>query len=316
MRASLNPTLVLTFSLLGLAGFIPSTQAAEAPGADELASRVHAVSHNESLRNAVAKRAGRAAPMVVNRVPKEMRKGRKPHIKTFDTYINNHPSDPEIDTLQMAILTSGKAKGTGVLITRYTDSARSASLSIWLPALRKARNINEPSHEDVWFGTNLTYGELVLRQPGDEIHEYLGEGVLEGCLSTMVFQPWEKNRHTETLPGEQCEVRGKAVWRLKSTTKFVNWWYDYRITEIDQSTYWPYRTVYFKDGNRIKTVEVDWQSLQLPDTTQAYPRYIYSVSHDNGLDSMVYVPRETISTDVDIADGFWSIDTIRDYLRK
>jgi len=308
--------LLVLISLPVLTGILPLALAGEAPDADELARKVHAVSHNEALRNAVAKRVGRVAPMVVNRVPLEMRKGRKPHIKTFDTYINNRPADPEIDTLQMAILTSGKARGTGVLVTRYTDPARSAALSIWLPALRKARNINEPSHEDVWFGTNLTYGELVLRQPGDETHEYLGEGVLEGCLSTMVFQPWEKNRYTESLPGEQCEVRGKPVWLLKSTTKFVNWWYDYHITEIDQGTYWPYRTVYFKDGSRIKTVEVDWQSLQMPDTTLAYPRYIYAVSHDTGLDSMVYVPRETISTDVDIADDFWSIDTIRDYLQQ
>lgn len=304
--------LILTVSW----GLLPVFAADAPPDADELARKVYAVSHNEAFRNAISRRVGRAVPVVVNRVPLRMRKGRKPHVQAFDAYINNQPSDPAIDSMQMAILTSGKARGTGVLVTRYSDPARAALLSIWLPALRKARNVNEPSHEDVWFGTNLTYGELVLRQPDDETHEYLGEAVFEDCLGSMVFQSWERNRHTELLPPEQCSVRGKAVLRLKSTTKFPNWWYDYHITEIDRETYWPYRTVYFKGDRKIKTIEVDWQSLQLADATLAYPRYIYALSLDDGRDSMVYVPRETIGTNVDLADDYWSIATIRDYLHK
>ena len=309
-------TLLFPASFLCALGSFSISAADTSLDAMELANKVYAVVHEEDLRNAISKRTGRAASMVVNRVPLEMRKGRKPHIQTFDTYINNKPADPQIDTLQMAILTSGKAKGTGILVTRYFDPQRGTTLSIWLPALRKERHVNEPQYEDVWFGTNLTYGELVLRKPEDETHELLGEATLEDCLGTMVFEPWEKNRYTEALPGEQCGHRGRAVLLLKSTTKFVNWWYDYHITEIDKETFWPYRTVYFKNGKKIKTVEVDWQSLGQADPKLAYPRYIYSVSLDDGRDSMVYVPRKTISLNTDIADGFWSIDTIRDYLKK
>lgn len=316
MTTKLVRTLWYATLLVGVLPHLHASAADTSPTASQLAKRVYAVAHEQKLRNAISKRNGRAVAMVVNRVPLEMRKGRKPHIQAFDTYINNTPADPKIDSLQMAILTSGKAKGTGILVTHYLDPQRAASLSIWLPALRKERRINEPQYDDVWFGTNLTYGELVLRRPEDETHELLGEATLKDCLGSMMFESWEKNRYTQLLPEKQCSHRGRAIWLLKSTTKFKNWWYNYHITEIDKQTFWPYRTVYFKDGKKIKTVEVDWQSLGEPDPKLAYPRYIYSVSLDNGRDSLVYVPRKTIKLNADMPDGFWSIDTIRDYLKK
>jgi hypothetical protein len=285
------------------------------PDADEIARKVYAVSHNEQLDKAISKRTGRLSSMVINRVPLEMRQGRKPYIQTFDTYINNRPADPAIDTLQMAILTSGKAKDSGVLFTRFTDPQRSGIISLWLPALRKVRQINEPAHDDTWFGTIITYGELVLRTPEHETHEYLGEGTLDACLDSMEFEPWEQNRYTQQLPGPQCAHQGKAVHRLKSTTLFENWWYDYHVTDIDQATYWPYRTVYFKDDRKIKSVWVDWQPLGQPDANVAYPRYIYALSHEDGKDSLVFVPRNTISLNTDTPDNYWSVETMRNYLK-
>jgi len=299
-----------------LLGVFAGAFAAEAGSsdADEIARQVYAVSHNEDLDQAVSRRTGRLSSMVINRVPREMRQGRKPYIQTFDTYINNRPADLEIDTLQMAILTSGKAKGSGVLFTRFSDPQRSGVISLWLPALRKVRQINEPAHDDTWFGTIITYGELVLRTPEHETHEYLGEGILEACLASMEFEPWEKNRYTQQLPGPQCAHKGKPVLRLKSTTRFENWWYDYHVTDIDQITYWPYRTVYFKGDRKIKSVWVDWQSLDQADAALAYPRYIYALSHEDGKDSLVFVPRQTISLNTDTPDSYWSLETMRSYL--
>lgn len=313
-----NPTIKRLFyvllATLCMAASVSATPADGPTDADTIARQVYAATHNDLLQNAISKRTGKAVAMVVNRVPLAMREGRQPHIQTFDTYINNHPKDPQIASWQMAILTSGKAKGTGMLFTRFNDEQRSATISIWLPALHKVRHINEPSHEDVWFGTNLTYGELVLRTPEDETHELLGRSVLEGCLATMAFEAWEQNRYTQQLPAAQCDHRGKAVYRLKSTTKFANWWYDYHITEIDEHSFSPYRTVYFKNGQKIKTVEVDWQSLDQPDPRLVYPRFIYAISHDDGRDSMVYVPRQTIGLNTATPDDYWSIETIKNYL--
>jgi hypothetical protein len=283
-------------------------------GADEIARQVYLTSHGGLLRNAISKRKGQTVAVVVNRAPLSLRAGgRKPTVQTFDTYVNNQPLNPAIESLRMAILTSGKTKGTGILFTRYRDGEKGATITLWLPALRKMRRINEPSHDDVWFGTNLTYGELVLRTPDDEVHELLNKARFEGCLAVMTLERWEKTRYTRHLPTSQCAHIGKPIYRLKSTTKFKNWWYDYHISDIDRRTFALYRTVYYKDGVKVKTVSVDWQSLDQPDPRIAYPRYIYAVTHQDGKDSMVYVPRNTISLNIAVNDSFWSEETLRRY---
>ena len=309
---------VLAALLLGFSGSAQARQALPYPEgtltADQIAQQVYAAAHGGLVKNAVSKRHNNAVALVVNRAPLELRgPGRRPSIETFDTYVNNSPDDPAIDSMQMAILTSGKVKGTGVLLTRYTDKERGATISMWLPALRKIRRINEPAYEDVWFGTNLTYGEIVLRQPEDETHELLGEGKLEDCLPAMELAQFEISRYTKELPGPQCGHKGKPIYRLKSTTKFKNWWYDYHVSEIDKKSFSPYRTVYFKDDEKIKTVVVDWQSLDQPDPRITYPRYIYAVTHTDGKDSMVYVPRSTITLNEDLPDSFWSDETLKSY---
>jgi hypothetical protein len=102
---------------------------------------------------------------------------------------------------------------------------------------------------------------------------------------------------------------------LKSTTRFDNWWYDYHVSDIDRQTFSVYRTVYFKDGEKTKTVVVDWQSLDQPDPRITYPRYIYAITHTDGRDSLVYVPRETITLNQDLPDSFWSAETLQTYAR-
>jgi len=311
---------ILASLLWGLTGTTEAQQRLPYPEgpltADGIAQQVYTAAHGGLVRNAVSKGSDGVVSLVVNRAPLDKRgPGRMPVVQTFDTYVNNSPQDPAVESLQMAILTSGKAKGTGVLLTRYADKARGSIITMWLPALRKIRQINEPSYEDVWFGTNLTYEELVLRRPEDETHELLGEGTFEDCLGAMKLEEWEIDRYTKELPVPQCDHKGKPVYRLKSTTKFKNWWYDYHLTEIDKKTFAPYRTVYFKDGEKVKTVVVDWQSLDQPDPRVTYPRYVYAVTHTDGKDSMIHVPRSTITLNVDLPDSFWSEKTLQDYGR-
>jgi len=284
--------------------------------ADQIAQQAYLSSRGGLVANAVSRRHRGDVSLVVNRAPLDRRgPGRKPVIQTFDTFINHRPEDPAVKSLQMAILTSGKAKGTGLLFTDYVDEARGATISMWLPALRKIRQINEPSYEDVWFGTNLTYGEIVLRKPTDEVHELVGEGVLEDCLETMQLERWEHSRYTRELPELQCAHKDRPVYRIKSTTKFENWWYDYHLSDVDKETFSVYRTVYFKGDEKVKTVVVDWQSLNQPDPRITYPRYIYALSHTDGRDSLVYVPRATIALNQDLPDSFWSEETLKTYAR-
>ncbi|MEN8180298.1 MAG: outer membrane lipoprotein-sorting protein [Pseudomonadota bacterium] len=313
LMINIHITILLLLGLTGISQAREDLTYPEGPlTAEQVVRQVYIGARGGLVSNAVSQRNKGAVALVINRAPLEKRvPGRMPTISTFETYVNNRPTDSAIKSKQMAILTSGKTKGTGVLLTNYIDQERGATISMWLPALRKIRRINEPSHEDVWFGTTLTYGELVLRKTEDEIHELLGEGVFEHCLGVMELETWEKNRYTKKLPGQQCGHKGKPIYRLKSTTKFKNWWYDYHISDIDKESFSLYRSVYFKAGEKIKTVDVDWQSLDQPDPRISYPRYIYALMHDSGKDSMVYVPRSTIQLNVDLPDSFWSEETMK-----
>lgn len=317
MPFNINKFLLICCFFVGSAYGAMSKQNDGAPmSAEQIAQEVYKVAHGGLVENAVSRRVGNQVALVVNRAPLQMRDpGRKPTVQTFDTYVNNQPRDPALESQQMAVLTSGKARGTGLLFTSYNHNSRRSVISMWLPALRKIRRINEPAHEDVWFGTNLTYGELVLRRPEDERHELLGKGVMEDCLAVMQLAPGEMTRYTRDLPEPQCGHRGKPVYRLKSSTNFVNWWYDYHISDIDQQTFALYRTVYYKDGEKVKTVYIDWQSLDQPDPRITYPRYIYAITHADGKDSLVYVPRSTIALNLELPDAFWSEETLQNYSR-
>ena len=135
--------------------------------------------------------------------------------------------------------------------------------------------------------------------------------MFDDCLPVMQLSPKEMTRHTKKLPQAQCAHKGKPVYRLKSTTKFVNWGYEYHISDIDKETFALYRTIYFKDGKKIKTISIDWQSLEQPDPRISWPRFIYALSHERGQDSMVFVPRSTVQLNTDIPDSFWSTDTLK-----
>ncbi len=283
----------------------------------QIAEQVYAVAHGNLVKNASSKKNKNDIAMVVNRPPTEKRKpGRRPIVNTFETYGNSNPLNSDIDSMQMAIIKSGKAKGTGILYTSYTDKSRSGQLIIWLPSLRKSRRMNEPAHEDTWVGTNLTYGELVLRRPEHEVHERMPDAIFADCLITMQLNPWEVNRYTEKLPEPQCGHKGKPVYVVKSSTKFKDWWYDYHISEVDKKTFAVYRTVYYKNDEKIKTVVIDWQSLEQPDPRIVYPRYIYALTHTTGIDSMIFVPRSTVYLNESLPDSFWSEQTLKKYGKR
>ncbi len=283
----------------------------------QIAQQVYAIAHGQLVQNAASRKNGKDIAMLVNRPPKAKRKpGRRPTVNTFETWGNSNPKNPALDSMQMAIIKSGKARGTGILYTSFADKAKPGMMILWLPSLRKSRRISEPAHDDTWVGTNLTYGELVLRRPEHESHELLGKSIFNECLLAMELNPWELNRYTRNLPGSQCGHRGKEVYEVKSTTHFKQWWYDDRISYVDSKTFALYRTVYFKDGKKIKTVDIDWQSLDQPDPRVVYPRYIYAVTHDSGIDSMIFVPRSTVLLNQDLPDNFWSERTLKKYGKR
>lgn len=309
----------IIFSLCIVSGSITALQAKTALPypegkltGEQIAQQAYAVSHGKFVSTFISKRHKKEVARVVNRSALEKRKsGRKPTVNTFEVYTKNTPDDASTDSMQMAFITSGKIKGMGILYQSYKDKSKAGILSFWLPALRRIRQVNEPAHEDNWIGSNLTYGELVLRRPEHEDHELIGEEVFKDCLLAMQLNPKEINRFTRNLPEPQCGHKGKNVYIIKSTTKFESWWYDYRLTEIDKNSFAPYRTIYFKNGVKIKTVTTDWQSLGQADPRVIFPSYIYAITHATGVDSMIHIPITTVSINTEKPNSFWSIKTLK-----
>jgi len=171
----------------------------------------------------------------------------------------------------MAIFHSGKLKGTGMLIVDYENDSKPQSYSIWLPALREIRRFAQPLHDDAWGGTDFSFGDVVLRKPFHETHKLLGTETFKDCLGTItsVSVKWLRNP-----PPPSCKPKGKQVYKLKSTTKCRNWWYNYRIGYVDTKSFVDYRTEYFK-GGQVKVIDRDWVSAGKRDPRAVYWGYWY-----------------------------------------
>lgn len=274
--------------------------------ADQIAYQVYLGLHGMHQKNAAVRKAKGKVAIVLNRTP-----GKRVSINTLEAFINNNFDDGITESKQLAIFKSGKLKGTGILMTNYIDSARQPSISLWLPTMRKVRRMVAPNHSDKWMGTNMTYGDVYLRKPEHETHELIGITTFGDCLSSMQLKQSEKTKRTKSLPESSCAPKGKEVYQLKSSTKFKGWWYDYHITDIDVQTFAPYRSIYFKDGKQIKSIESDWKSLNKPDPRMLVPSYIYAKSFDDGQESMLVIPFDTIELNTDLPDNFWSERTLR-----
>lgn len=274
--------------------------------ADQIAHQVYLGLHGMHQKNAAVQKTKGQVAIVLNRTP-----GKRVSINTLEAFINNDFGDGITESKQLAIFKSGKLKGTGILMTNYIDSARQPSISLWLPTMRKVRRMVAPNHADKWMGTNMTYGDVYLRKPEHETHELLGTTTFGDCLGSMQLEQSEKTKRTKNLPESSCAPKGKEVYQLKSSTKFKGWWYDYHITDIDAQTFAPYRSIYFKDGKQIKSIEADWKSLNKPDPRMLVPSYIYAKSFGDGQESMLVIPFDTIELNTDLPDNFWSERTLR-----
>lgn len=272
----------------------------------QIAKQVELVLRARLPKNALSKKTNGKMSRLINR-----RLGRKASVNQFESYINNDYQNGNIKQKQLVIFRSGKLKGTGILITQFQDDKLSPLMQIWLPKLRKVRRFAAPEADELWNGSNLSYGEIFLRKLNDETHSIEAKIEFEDCLNTLVLTNEELSKHSKNLPEPQCEHKGKKIYRLKSITVLPNKWYDYRISYVDTASFATYRTQYFKNNALIKVIDIDWQSLKQADPRSIYPAYLYSKSHINKSESLMIVPRETVFWDAKIKDKFWSESSLR-----
>ncbi|MCB1852164.1 MAG: outer membrane lipoprotein-sorting protein [Gammaproteobacteria bacterium] len=274
-----------------------------APSADEIARQVYFVNHFYAVKNYGITKKDRAITVLVNKAA-----GETPTTITLERYLNNDYNDGAINAMDLAIFRSGKLRGTGMLITDFTDDSKSQSYSIWLPALRKIRRFAEPAHDDAWGGTDFTFGDVTLRKPTDETHELLGSETFNDCLGAISEV---EVKYLPTPPEPSCAHKGKTVYKLKSTTKRQNWWYDDRVSYIDTKTFTDYRTDYFKGGQKIKVIDRDWGSLNISDPRAQTWRYWYGKTLATGHETWAVIPAEVVEFNQDWESSMWSEQTLR-----
>ena len=278
---------------------------ASAPVADEIARQVYFVNHFLAVRNARFGDRKHPAVLVDNSGERGLR------VTTMLRYLNNDYDDGVLAARDLVMFTSGKLKGTGILVTEYADPARPLSFSVWLPALRKIRRHAEPDKSDSWGGSLFTYGDIYLRRPSDEEHELLDEAPFPGCLQPMELSGKERNRHLQEPPSPRCDLAGKPMLRLRSRTRFSNWWYDHRIVWIDPVSFADYRSEYYKEGKKIKVIDKDWRSMDLEDPRAQYWVFWSGRHLVDGREGMAFVPEDRVFWNETVNRGFWSESTLR-----
>jgi len=283
----------------------PLPYPATPPDAMEIARQVYFVNHSHGVDNLTV--GTRKHPMVVVICPA----GKKPRMLTLERSLNNRFANPAIKDRDLVIFRSGKLKGTGILVTHYTNPDRSASYAVWLPALRKIRRHSQPAYDDTWGGSDLTYGDMYFRKPGDEHHELLRQEAFPGCLEAITLQKGQGSRHPQQLPVADCAPKGRATYVVKSRTHFPNWWYDYRIQWVDRETFADYRSVYYKNGKVVKQVDKDWQTMGLADPRNQYARYWYARKPATGSETMTFVDPRGVAWNRPVKESLWSEKTLR-----
>lgn len=295
MIKGLRATLIsmLTFSGSVLAEVTPDLPyPATTPDANEIARQVFFVNHFYAVENLYIQRKGKSEVTVLATRAKDS----TAKVNTIRRFLNNRFNDGESLSRDIALFHSGELMGTGMLITDYIDPDKSQSYSIWLPALKKIRRYAEPPQDDAWGGSDLTFGDVYLREPRHETHELLGTETFNDCLGAMQLSEKEaKDRYLKQLAAPQCEHKGAEVYKLKSVSKFSNWWYDYRISYVDTKSFADYRTEYFKDGQMIKILDRDWTSMNLDDPRGMFWRYWYAKNLTNGHETMINVPENYVT---------------------
>jgi hypothetical protein len=296
-------TLWSTVALAGVPKDLPLPSGS--PSAEQIMDQVYFVNHFYALKDFSIETDKGDITVLINRA-----QGDSPVVNTLERFLNNNYSDGAIKAMDLAIFRSGKLRGTGMLITDYVDDGKSQSYMIWLPALRKVRRFAQPALDDAWGGTAFTFEDVTLRKPNMENHELLGKEKFNDCLGAMDVPANQRTTNTQNLPQPACDAKGKEVYKVKSCTKFKNWYYDCRISYIDTKTFADYRSEYFKGNDKTKVIDRDWGSLGLSDPRALYWKYWYGKDMKTGFESWAVIPKNVVRKNSDHPASLWSEETL------
>jgi hypothetical protein len=277
---------------------------------DDVAHQVYFANHFYNFDNFSIKRRGKTLSVLVNKS-----KGGSPMTTAVERHLNNNYKDEDaIRSRDLAIFHSGNMRGTGMLVTEYKDTEKHKDYMVWLPRLRKIRRFAQPKQDDAWGGSVFTFGDVTLRKPEDETHELLGKKRMRTCLGIMDALEGKLFRYSGRVPERSCRHLNKEVYGLKSTTKFEDWWYDYRISYVDTHSFADYRTLYYKNGKLIKIIDRDWGLVNAEgegDPRALFWKYWYGLDLRTGKESLAVIPRKVVSFNSELRNNFWTERTLR-----
>ncbi len=279
------------------------------PSAEEVARQVYFANHFYSFDNFSIARRGRDMALLITR-----NADGKIISSGVERHLNNDYQGSNVAARDLAVFRSGKLRGMGILVTEFAEEGKTNAYSIWLPELRKVRRFAQPEHDALWGGSVFTFGDVTLRRPEHETHELIGRKPLRTCLGAISDMQGRAFAHVRRLPKKTCRHVAKDVYGLKSTTRFPDWWYDYRISFVDTQTFADYRTLYFKDGRMVKVIDRDWGLVT--DSGKNDPRALfwkswYGLDLTTGRESWAVVPQANVEFDTDRKANFWSERTLR-----
>lgn len=278
--------------------------------ADEIAQQVYFANHFYAFRNFSIEAKHDSMTVLVTR-------GSSGDLTYtgLERHLNNgYGPDDSIKARDLAIFHSGRERGMGLLVTDFSNDSKSQNYMVWLPQLNKVRRFAEPDQREPWGGSVFTFGDVTLRKPEHETHEIIGKKRFRTCLGVIETLEGRTMRHVDKLPKRACRHVGKEVYGLKSTTRFDDWWYDYRISLVDIHSFADYRTVYYKDGRMIKVIDRDWGLISADtsgDQRSLFWKYWYGAELDTGRESWAVIPQTVVQFNTDKDDNFWSESTLR-----
>jgi hypothetical protein len=278
--------------------------------ADEVAQQVYYANHFYTFDNFSIIRRGNTLSVLVNKP-----QSGSLQVTALERHLNNNYKEGDaIRSRDLAIFHSGNLRGSGMLVTEYRDAERNKDYMVWIPELRKIRRFAQPRQGDAWGGSVFTFGDVTLRKPDDETHELLGKKIMRTCLGMMDALEGKLYRYAGRVPERSCRHLKKEVYGLKSTTKFEDWWYDYRISYVDTRSFADYRSLYYKDDKLIKIIDRDWGLVNMEgegDPRALFWKYWYGLDLRTGKESLAVIPRKVLSFNSDRTNSFWTEMTLR-----
>jgi len=172
--------------------------------------------------------------------------------------ITHQPRNSMLKTQDLVIFKTGKLRGTGILVDDF-QTGQSMQVRMWIPALRKIRRFSEPDQDDVWGGSQLSYGDLYLRRPEHETHQFVNAETAPECLDDIqYFKTWAADYPYSFA--NWCTADLKSSLFIKSIPVSTSAHYDYRIRMINPLSFAEYQVEYFKNGSLVKRLQKNWHA--------------------------------------------------------